>query len=93
MKIKHVKRVAYGKDTTPIEFREYQEALGGPVGCASELREFYITNGDYDKVYCYNKFATKVEQVLTDDTEEDTVANIADCRETNMSTYYLEGDE
>jgi hypothetical protein len=94
MRIKHVKRVPYGRDDTPIEFREYQEFLGGPVGCASELREFYIINGEYDKIYCYDKFASKVEQVLTADTE-DTVANIIECRpyKHNQDTNYLEGDD
>ena len=44
-----VKRVSYGKDTTPVESREYRAENGGPVGTPDEWIKWGNENG-YTKV-------------------------------------------
>lgn len=60
-----VYRVSYGKVNVPLEHREYQTFIGGPVGCAQELKEVFIDSGAYDKVICMDKNGFEVEQEVS----------------------------
>ena len=55
-------RVPYGKDSTPMEDREYHLANGSPVGNVAELQPFYI--GKYDKIVLMDKDNKEVEQEI-----------------------------
>jgi hypothetical protein len=53
-----VKRVSYGKDSTPVNDREYCIAYGGAVGCQNEVIEFAKERG-YEEVEFIEKDGTK----------------------------------
>lgn len=58
-----LKRVSYGKESTPLDSREYSLGQHYPVGCKGEIEEFYKGKG-FSQILLCSKDGTVVEQEI-----------------------------